>query len=133
VVARNDLWRSVALLRIESLEGATMPPLAHNVLDEAGVALLRQWIQSLPGPKVLAPPMLTPAGGRYPRSIEVTLGHSDAGVTIRYTLDGSVPTTSDPLYERPIQLTGPTTVRAQAFKPGFTRSITTQQTFIIGD
>jgi uncharacterized repeat protein (TIGR03806 family) len=133
VVARNDLWRSVALLRIESLEGATMPPLAHNVLDEAGVALLRQWIQSLPGPKVLAPPMLTPAGGRYPRSIEVTLGHSDAGVTIRYTLDGSVPTTSDPLYERPIQLTGPTTVRAKAFKPGFTRSITTQQTFIIGD
>jgi hypothetical protein len=110
-----------------------MPPLAHNVLDEEGVTLLRQWIESMPGPKVMAPPKLSPAGGKYPRAIEVTLAHKDPGASIRYTLDGSVPTTSDPLYQRPIQLTGPTTVRAKAFKPGFTRSITAQQTFIIGD
>src|SRR5262249_43436349 len=29
VIAANDIWRSVALLRISSLEGLKMPPLAH--------------------------------------------------------------------------------------------------------
>ncbi len=38
--------------------------------------------------------------------------------TIRYTVDGTVPTTSDLLYEKPIQLTGPTILRAKAFKTG---------------
>ena len=133
VIAPNDVWRSVALLRIESSGGGKMPPLAHNVLDVEGIALLRQWIQSLSGRKVLAPPSLSPPGGKYPRMIEVTLAHNDPSVSIHYTLDGSVPTLSDPLYKDPIQLTGPTTVRAKAFKPGFTRSITAQQTFLIGD
>jgi hypothetical protein len=43
-----------------------------------------------------------------------------------------VPTTSDPLYEKPVRLTGPTILRARAFKPGSTRSITAQEIFIIG-
>jgi hypothetical protein len=47
-------------------------------------------------------------------------------------MDGTVPTTSDLLYEKPVELTGPTIVRAKAFKPGFTRSITTQEIFLVG-
>jgi mono/diheme cytochrome c family protein len=133
VVAPNDPWRSIALLRVESLGGDKMPPLAHNVLDQEGAALLRQWIASLPGPTVLAPPIMRPAGGKFAEPVEVTLSHADPGASIRYTLDGSVPTASDPLYESPIKLTEPATVRAKAFKTGCTRSITAQQTFIVGN
>jgi hypothetical protein len=55
---------------------------------------------------------------------------SEEGATIRYTVDGTVPTTSDLLYEKPVRLTGPTILRAKAFKPGFTKSITTQEIFL---
>ncbi len=50
----------------------------------------------------------------------------------RYTLDGSVPGTSDMRYDKPIELKGPAVLRARAFKEGFTRSITAQEFFIIG-
>jgi hypothetical protein len=56
---------------------------------------------------------------------------SEPGAQIRYTLDGSVPGTSDLLYEKPIKLSGPAVLRTRAFKQGFTRSITVQQVFII--
>ena len=42
------------------------------------------------------------------------------------------PDESDPRYENPIKLTGPTIVRARAFKDGYTRSIVSQQVFIVG-
>jgi hypothetical protein len=35
-------------------------------------------------------------------------------------------------YEKPIRLTGPTVLRARAYKDGFTRSITAQEVFIVG-
>ncbi|MEI9863850.1 MAG: chitobiase/beta-hexosaminidase C-terminal domain-containing protein [Limisphaerales bacterium] len=63
--------------------------------------------------------------------MSVTL-KSEPGATIRYTIDGTVPTTSDLLYEKPVQLTGPTILRAKAFKPGSTKSITTQEIFLVG-
>ncbi len=133
VVAPNDLWRSLTLMRMNTLEAMKMPPLAHENLDQKGVAIIREWIESLPGPRVLAPPGLSPPPGKYAGPLEVTLNHPEPGVTLRYTTDGSVPTTSDPVYQAPLKLVEPTTVRAKAFKPGFTRSITTQATFIIGD
>ena len=109
-----------------------MPAMAHNhEVDAQPMALLRRWIESLPGPPVLPPPVISPPGGNYKQPLTVTL-ETQPGATIRYTLDGTVPTTSDLLYEKPIQLTGPTIVRARAFKPGFTRSITSQDILIIG-
>ncbi|MGD0088133.1 MAG: chitobiase/beta-hexosaminidase C-terminal domain-containing protein, partial [Verrucomicrobiota bacterium] len=92
---------------------------------------LRQWIESLPGPRVLPPPEISPRGGNFEKPVAVTL-KSEPGATIRYTLDGTVPTTSDLPFENPIQLNGLTILRAKAFKPGFTKSITAQEIFIIG-
>ncbi len=63
----------------------------------------------------------------------VTLNESEPGAVIHFTLDGSTPTKSDPVYERPIKIEGPTTVRAKAYKAGFTHSIAAQETFIIGE
>ena len=65
--------------------------------------------------------------------MEVTLKEAEAGAAIHYTLDGSLPTGADPVYDQPLKLSGPTILRAKAFKPGFTKSITVQQVFVVGD
>jgi uncharacterized repeat protein (TIGR03806 family) len=132
-IAPNDIWRSVMFLRINTLEGLKMPPLAHQILDKQSLALMKQWIESLPGPPVLAPPSIAPKGGNFPKVVEVTLAHPEPGAVLHYTLDGSAPTKSDPVYDQPIRLTESTVLRTRAFKPGFTKSITAQQVFVVGD
>jgi hypothetical protein len=57
---------------------------------------------------------------------------SEPGATIRYTVDGTVPTRDDLLYEKPVELTSPTILRAKAFKPGSTKSITAGEIFLFG-
>jgi hypothetical protein len=108
-----------------------MPPLAHSELDQQGTTLLRLWIKSLPGAPVLSPPEISPRGGRYAKPLTVTLKLVEPDAAIHYTLDGSVPTAADPTYEKPIELSGATVVRAKAFKAGHTRSITAQEVFNI--
>jgi uncharacterized repeat protein (TIGR03806 family) len=130
VVAPNDIWRSLLYVRASTLEPMKMPPLAHNELDEKSISLLRDWIQSLPGQPTLPPPAISPRGGRFDQPVTVAI-KSEPGATIYYTLDGTVPGTSDSLYNRPISLTGPAIVRAKAFKSGFTRSVTVQEVFVI--
>ena len=132
VIAPNDIWRSILYLRANTIEAFKMPPLARNAIDSHGMNLLREWIESLPGPPVLPPPDISPRGGNYHAPVEVSL-KAKAGATIWYTLDGTVPTPSDLLYEKPIRLSGPTIVRAKAFQPGFTKSITTQEIFLTTD
>ena len=132
IIAPNDIWRSILFMRANTTEPFKMPPLARNTIDEPGMKLMRQWIESLPGPPVLPPPEISPPGGNFAGPMAVTL-KSEPGATIRYTLDGTVPTTSDLLYEKPVPLTGPTILRAKAFQPGFTTSITVQEIFIVGE
>lgn len=132
VVVPNDIWRSILYMRANSVDTFEMPPLAHEVVDKESMMLLRQWIQSMPGAPVLDPPVITPGAGNYDDAVDVTLGESEAGAEIRYTLDGTAPTESDLLYQGSITLAGPTVLRARAFKPGFTRSIIAQAVFIIG-
>jgi len=132
VIAPNDVWRSIAFLRVNTVGDIRMPPLARETIDESGVNLLRQWITSLPGKPVVAPPQISPAGGTFSAPVEVSLNDAEAGADIRYTLDGSAPTAADMRYEKPIQITGPTVVRARAFKDGFTRSVSAQAVFVVG-
>jgi len=130
IIKPNDIWRSILFMRTDTTEAFKMPPLARNTIDQQGMKLLREWIESLPGPPVLPPPQILPGGGNYNQPVEVAL-KSEPGATIRYTLDGTVPTTSDLLYQKPVHLTGPTILRAKAFAPGFTKSITSQGIFIV--
>jgi uncharacterized repeat protein (TIGR03806 family) len=132
VIAPHDIWRSIAFMRVNTVDDIKMPPLARETIDTRGVDLLRDWITSLPGPSVLDPPAVSPAGGTFAAPVEISLTEREPGADIRYTLDGSVPGPSDPRYDKPIRLTGPAVVRARAYKDGFTRSITAQQVFIVG-
>jgi len=84
----------------------------------------------MPGPAVLPPPIISPAGGQFERSVLVTLQEAEPGAVIHYTTDGSEPTSTDPVYSAPLQVTEAQVVRARAYKAGFTRSITAQQVFV---
>ena len=132
VIAPNDIWRSIAYMRVNTTGEIRMPPLARETIDEKGVALLRQWITSLPGRSVVDPPQISPAGGTYKTPVKVSLNVAEPGADIRYTLDGSTPTATDAKYDKPLEITGPTVVRARAFKDGYTRSIASQAVFIVG-
>ncbi len=133
VISPHDVWRSIAFMRVNTVGDIKMPPVARETIDRQGVQLLRDWITSLPGRPVLDPPSMSPAGGTFKEPVEVSLTQSEPGADIRYTLDGSPPGTQDPRYEKPIKLTTPVILRARAFKEGFTRSITEQQVFIVGN
>ncbi len=112
LIAPHDPWRSMILARVETLEPTRMPPLAHQVVDENGVRLLRAWIQSLSGPPVVAPPSIAPRGGDYRRGVRVVLAHPDENATLRYTLDGTVPGKASAIYAGPITIERSTTLRA---------------------
>jgi uncharacterized repeat protein (TIGR03806 family) len=133
LISPNDRWRSILYMRANSNEGFKMPPLARQTIDRNGMNLLREWIESLGGPPVLAPPEFSLAAGNYAKPIDVVLSESVTNGEIHYTLDGSVPGTNDPVFKGPIHLANSTTIRAKAYKPGYTRSITSQETFIIGE
>lgn len=129
VIAPRDIWRSVAFLRVTSLDGLKMPPLAHQELDQHGIALMKEWIESLPGRPVLPPPLISPRGGHHSKSVEITVSETEPDCAIHYTLDGSVPALSDPLYDKPVRVNETSVFRAKAFKKGFTHSITVQEVF----
>ena len=130
-IAPNDPWRSAILGRVETSEPTRMPPLAHREVDRRGAELLRAWIASLPGPPVLAPPTVVPKGGDPAGPIRVTLEHPDPEAVVRYTLDGSAPGKVSTIYIGPIEIRRSTTVRARAYRPGWTRSIAAQETLIV--
>jgi uncharacterized repeat protein (TIGR03806 family) len=131
VVAPRDIWRSIAFMRVDTLDDIKMPPLARQTIDVGGVALLRAWIESLPGRPVVAPPVITPAGGSFNSSVEVTLQVAD-GAEVHYTLDGSEPGRKDPLYHEALHLKESAVLRARAYQEGAVHSITAQAVFILG-
>ncbi|HEY3860406.1 MAG TPA: chitobiase/beta-hexosaminidase C-terminal domain-containing protein [Verrucomicrobiae bacterium] len=133
IISPNDPWRSILFMRADTTEAFKMPPLARQTIDQNGMDVLRQWIDSLPGRHTLAPPDFSRPAGNYPAAIDIKLAQPEPGAEIHYTIDGSIPGATDPVYQGPIHLAASTTVRAKAFKTGCTRSITSQETFIIGE
>jgi RHS repeat-associated protein len=73
------------------------------------------------GGGTLATPVATPPAGTYAEAQSVTLA-ADSGAEIRYTLDASEPSPSSSLFGSPITIAATTTLRAKAFKAGFTPS-----------
>ncbi|MBQ6338472.1 MAG: chitobiase/beta-hexosaminidase C-terminal domain-containing protein, partial [Kiritimatiellae bacterium] len=69
-----------------------------------------------------ATPTFSPAACSFYPATNVTLSCATSGATIRYTLDGSNPTSSSTEYTAPIALSATTTVKARAFAEGMNPS-----------
>ncbi len=72
-----------------------------------------------------SPPVITPAGGWFTNAVAVRLSSATAGAAIHYTLDGTAPTTSSPLYKGTIILTNLNGVILQsaAFQTGMVAGV----------
>ena len=81
-------------------------------------------------PKV-GTPIITPNGGRFETSVQVTITKGTKCCTLYYTLDGSDPTTSSTKYTGPFTLTKSATVKAKGFKSGYTPSDVAEAKFTI--
>jgi uncharacterized repeat protein (TIGR03806 family) len=71
-----------------------------------------------PDPASPLAPVITPAGGIYTGPVRVRLASLTPGASIRYTTDGTSPTSSSTLYEGPFTLSRSGVVRALAFAGG---------------
>ena len=72
--------------------------------------------------ETVATPTFTPAGGTYFDAQSVSISCTTEGSTICYTLDGTEPTANSSQYSVPLNLNATTTVKAKAFKSGYTAS-----------
>ncbi|HEY5591471.1 MAG TPA: CotH kinase family protein [Paludibacter sp.] len=77
-------------------------------------------------------PIFNIRGGIYNANQSITL-FTDLGGEIRYTLDGSDPTLTSPLYTIPIQISTTTVVRARVFKPNMMAGPIITNTYFIND
>lgn len=93
--------------RIEDFIGTTYPQVSTGMLE---------------------PPVITVTEARFSAPLTVTITSPSKG-DIRYTLDGSDPTETSPLYKGPITLTTTTVVKARAFGKGVPPSFTATRKF----
>jgi len=70
----------------------------------------------------LPTPAFNPDGGTYQGTQNVTMSCSISGATIRYTTDGNDPTESSAVYTGPVAISQSCTLKAKAFKSGWTES-----------
>ena len=70
----------------------------------------------------VATPSFSPAGGTYTSLISVAIYCNTSGATIRYTTDGNDPISSSTVYSNLISVSSTTTIKAKAFKAGWTDS-----------
>jgi len=70
----------------------------------------------------VATPTFSPAGGTYPSALTVTISCTTSSATIRYTTDGSTPTETSLPYTTPIFVSTTTTLKARAWRSGWTAS-----------
>lgn len=80
--------------------------------------------------QMMASPTVSVASGLYAGAQSVTLS-GPAGATIRYTLDGSVPTEASPVYTGPITISSSSSLRASAFADGALPSLPVTASYAI--
>jgi uncharacterized repeat protein (TIGR03806 family) len=90
---------------------------------ELRVGLADEALRPIPGRQLcridtamLAAPTISPAGGEFTGPVEVRLKTDTTDATIRYTLDGTAPTTSSLAYRSAVVLERPATVVAKSFR-----------------
>lgn len=81
--------------------------------------------------ETVAVPTFSPNGGTFAASVSVSLATATSGATIRYTTDGSTPTSSSATYSGPFTISSSATVKAFAAKSGMADSAVVSATYTI--
>ena len=80
---------------------------------------------------IVATPTLSPNGGSFAGPVSLTMQTATAGAAIYYTTDGSAPTLSSTPYSGAITVSTSSTIRAKAFKSGYSASNETSAAFTV--
>jgi chitobiase/beta-hexosaminidase-like protein/BACON domain-containing protein len=81
-----------------------------------------------------ATPTFNPPGGVYPGSQSVTIADAARDAAIHYTIDGTAPSATSPVYSGPISITASGTIlQAIAIAPGYGQSATGKATYTISN
>jgi uncharacterized protein (DUF2141 family) len=81
----------------------------------------------------VATPVFSPAPGSYSSTQSVTITTATSGASIRYTTDGSTPSsTTGTLYTGPVSIAATSTLKAIAYKSGLSDSAVASGTYTIG-
>lgn len=89
-----------------------------NLYNEAGLPMSPvepQTVEDASSSAKVVDPVLLPASCYFSPSTNVVISCATSGATIRYTLDGSDPTTTSAIYSAPIAISTTTTVKVRAF------------------
>ncbi|MBI1841313.1 MAG: CotH kinase family protein [Verrucomicrobia bacterium] len=130
---RSDISYGLPEAFFKSLHGASGrfagPLPAHTYLP-----IPTPGAENLPGADTAAvAPECPQPSGLYSQPVMVRLSCRTASVTIRYTLDGSRPTSMSTAYVNPLTIANSTVLRAAAFKPGSASSEVLTRTYLIAD
>ncbi len=84
---------------------------------------------TITGVAAVTPPVFSPESCLFYPTTNVTITCADADAIIRYTLDGSTPDQTSPLYAGPIFVDDTVTIRARAFANGRNPSVIVSATY----
>jgi alpha-tubulin suppressor-like RCC1 family protein len=118
-------------------EADPIVPAGGLLVDQNRVLKARAW-KAGQGPSYVAGttftlqpalPTVSPGTGTYTSPRTVTIATATTGAVLRYTTDGTEPTTSSPAYGSALPISTGTTLKAKAFKTGWTDSGTRTATY----
>lgn len=109
-----------------SLLTPTLPLRPDVNIASPGASLLNIRIGGEPMVEI---PTISPGSGTYSSAQMVNISTTTANATIRYTVDGSTPTEASPVYTATVSVTTGTTIKAAAFRTGWTPSATASATY----
>ena len=84
-----------------------------------------------PPPPLVSIPTFNPVAGTYNSAQNVAIQCSTSGATIRFTIDGSEPSSSSTVYSSSVPVTSTTTIKAKAFMTEMGDSSTASAIFTI--
>jgi hypothetical protein len=138
----------VACLGAIGLAGFLLPRVAPQVQEKywgLGILHYHKFLSALPrdvqeelewwdaqddGDWRLSAPLLEPASGRLPFASKVVAAPTQPGSVVRYTLDGSLPSPTSPVWSDHLTVEGPLLVRARAFAPRSVPSRVVTRTYV---
>jgi sulfatase modifying factor 1 len=82
-------------------------------------------------PDTVANPVFSPPEGTYTTAQNIAISCATSGASIRYTTDGTEPTSASTLYSISIAISATTTIKAKAFKSGMIDSDIVTANYII--
>jgi Chitobiase/beta-hexosaminidase C-terminal domain len=134
--ATTNAWTlsTLGVLACASPATSALDTIMVQVTDSTGAAiqkLLTVVIAASAGTPA-ATPTFSPAAGTYTGTQSVTISDGSAGVTIYYTVNGSTPTTSSPVFTgTPVTVSASQTINAIAVGGSFTQSAIGSASYII--